>query len=281
LDLAASIALVVALLALGAAYAVRVALQGAVRFARVDAAGSSVLLGHTAMEMAYWALSPVAKALARLGVRANSITLLSLVLGAGAGVALVGGHFGIGAALSAVSALGDALDGFVARESNTASDAGETFDAAVDRYNEFFFLGGLAIYYRANALFLALVLFTLLGSFMVSYATAKAEALRVDAPRGAMRRQERAVYLTAGVALAPFAAAAPRFAQVSIVADVPVIVALLVVAVVANISAVQRLYRIAQLAAIREQSSDAERARVAAGRPPSEPDPRGLGTVVR
>jgi len=281
LDLAASTALVVALLALGAAYAVRVALQGAVRFARVDAAGSSVLLGHTAMEMAYWALSPVAKALVRLGVTANSITLLSLVLGAGAGVALIGGHFGIGAALSTASALGDALDGFVARESNTASDAGETFDAAVDRYNEFFFLGGLAIFYRTNALFLGLVLFTLLGSFMVSYATAKAEALRVDAPRGAMRRQERAVYLTAGVALAPFAAAAPRFVQVSIVADVPVVVALLVVAVVANISAVQRLHRIAQLAALREQSRDAERARVAAGRPPSEPDASGLGTVVR
>ncbi len=281
MDLAASTALVVALLALGAAYAVRVALQGAVRFARVDAAGSSVLLGHTAMEMAYWALSPVAKALVRLGVTANSITLLSLVLGAGAGVALIGGHFGIGAALSTASALGDALDGFVARESNTASDAGETFDAAVDRYNEFFFLGGLAIFYRTNALFLGLVLFTLLGSFMVSYATAKAEALRVDAPRGAMRRQERAVYLTAGVALAPFAAAAPRFVQVSIVADVPVVVALLVVAVVANISAVQRLHRIAQLAALREQSRDAERARVAAGRPPSEPDASGLGTVVR
>ena len=281
MDLAASTALVVALLALGAAYAVRVALQGAVRFARVDAAGSSVLLGHTAMEMAYWALSPVAKALVRLGVTANSITLLSLVLGAGAGVALIGGHFGIGAALSTASALGDALDGFVARESNTASDAGETFDAAVDRYNEFFFLGGLAIFYRTNALFLGLVLFTLLGSFMVSYATAKAEALRVDAPRGAMRRQERAVSLTAGVALAPFAAAAPRFVQVSIVADVPVVVALLVVAVVANISAVQRLHRIAQLAALREQSRDAERARVAAGRPPSEPDASGLGTVVR
>jgi hypothetical protein len=30
------------------------------------------------------------------------------------------------------------------------------------------------------------------GSFMVSYSTAKAEALSVEAPRGSMRRSERA-----------------------------------------------------------------------------------------
>ena len=79
-----------------------------------------------------------------------------------------------------------------------SSDAGEVLDAAVDRYVEFFFLGGLMIYYRDIAALLILTLFALVGSFMVSYSSAKAEALHVPAPKGSMRRPERAVYLTAG-----------------------------------------------------------------------------------
>ena len=43
---------------------------------------------------------------------------------------------------------------------------------------------------------------------MVSYSTAKAEALGVEPPRGAMRRQERAVYFVLGAALVPIVAAA-------------------------------------------------------------------------
>jgi hypothetical protein len=52
------------------------------------------------------------------------------------------------------------------------------------------------------------VLGALLGSLMVSYCRAKAEALGVaDAPSGLMRRHERALYLGLGIALAPVVAA--------------------------------------------------------------------------
>ena len=50
-------------------------------------------------------------------------------------------------------------------------------DAAVDRYVELFFLAGLAFHFRAHRGCLLLVLAAIGGSFMVSYATAKAEAL--------------------------------------------------------------------------------------------------------
>jgi heme exporter protein D len=83
-----------------------------------------------------------------------------------------------------VSALGDTLDGIVARLQGTASDAGEVLDAAVDSYEEFFFLGGIVVHVRQSAVGVSLVLLALLGSFMVSYATAKAEALRAEIPRG-------------------------------------------------------------------------------------------------
>ena len=93
------------------------------------------------------------------------------------------------------------------------------------------------------------------GSFMVSYATAKAEAMQVSAPRGSMRRVERAAVLATGAALALLAAMAPRVAILGLT-EVPVITALVIVAVVANASAVRRLRRVAEAAQAVERSDE-------------------------
>ena len=58
-------------------------------------------------------------------------------------------------------------------------------DAAVDRYGELFLLAGLVYYYRAHDQVLFIVLAAMVGGFMVSYVTAKAEAMGVA---GAARR---------------------------------------------------------------------------------------------
>ena len=77
---------------------------------------------------------------------------------------------------------------------------------------------------------------------MVSYSTAKAEALHVSPPRGSMRRQERAVYLVVGAALVPVVAAVcQRFALPSWLARLPLLGVLVLVAAVGNASAVRRL----------------------------------------
>jgi CDP-diacylglycerol--glycerol-3-phosphate 3-phosphatidyltransferase len=198
-------------------------------------------------------LTPVGRALAQLGFTANAITLISLGFGVGAAVALAMGHFGVAAVLTAISSLGDALDGFVARETGTASDAGEVFDAAVDRYEEFLFLGGLAFFFRMDPVALVLALLAGAGSFMVSYGTAKAEALGVESPRGAMRRVERAVYLGVGVLLVPIAGAvAVRFGLPAWVERTPILLALGLVGVVGNVSAVRRLMSVARSVAERD-----------------------------
>jgi phosphatidylglycerophosphate synthase len=175
-------------------------------------------------------------------------------------VALGAGHFGVAAALTMFAALGDALDGVVARASGEASEAGEVLDAAIDRYIELAFIGGLAFYFRERPVALVLAIGAIGGSFMVSYATAKAEALHVKAPRGAMRRTERVVYLLAGVALGPVALAIPAVAAW---ADVPALAALALVAVVGNASAVRRLAAVAravkQPAPKHDAPKDAER----------------------
>jgi CDP-diacylglycerol--glycerol-3-phosphate 3-phosphatidyltransferase len=263
LDLACSLGVLALVAAGGAAYGVHVTRAGSERYTRVDKAGASALLGKGVMEAGYWSLQPVGRALSALGLSANGVTLVSLGVSLAAGLALALGHFGMGAALTAVATLGDALDGIVARQTGTASDAGEVFDAAVDRYQEFFFLSGLAVYFHADPAMLVLVLLALLGSFMVSYGTAKAEALGVESPRGAMRRVERAVYLDAGVVLAPVAGAfAARAGLPSWFEHLPILLSLALVGGVGNVSAARRLFAVA---------------RAVAPRQPHPPRPGGLG----
>ena len=273
IDLACSFAILAVFAAAAAAYGVHKSRAGASRYARVDRAGASALLGKGAMEAGYWSLQPVGRALVALGITANGVTLISLVLGLLSAVALAFGHFGIGAALTAAATLGDALDGIVARQTGTASDAGEVFDAAVDRYQEFFFLGGLAVYFRADMVALVLTLLAVLGSFMVSYGTAKAEALGVESPRGAMRRVERGVCLDAGVVFVPVAGAlAARFGLPSWVEHMPILLSLALVGGVGNVSAVRRLYAVARAAAARDVREPGRVAQVSVSTEAGVPD---------
>lgn len=221
--------------------------RGRAEFERVARDGGSALLDTHTMNAAYGALQPVMRACVRLGVSANMVSVASLGLGLVAGVLLGLGHFGVAALVAALASLGDAVDGLVARETGTASPAGEILDAAVDRYTEFFFLGGVAVHYARAPWALVLTLAAIVGSFMVSYASAKAAALRVVVPRGAMRRPERATYLTLGALFVPLTVALtggrPWWAG-----ELPMLAALGLVAIVGNASAARRLAAIGRAA---------------------------------
>ena len=246
------------------AYGFRVWLSGRARFDRVDKQGGSPLLSKSVMEGAYWFLQPVGKLLAFCHVTPNQISWASLAFGILAGACLAFGHFGFAAAFAAISALLDSLDGMVARMTGVASDAGEVLDAAIDRYVEFFFLGGLAVYYREVPVLLIVTLIALIGSFMVSYSTAKAEALQVKPPKGSMRRPERALYLIVGAALSPVTI--PIFENErtwGIAIGHPMVFALSLVAVMSNVSAVERLYAIAKAMRRREEALRVKNAAVA------------------
>jgi CDP-diacylglycerol--glycerol-3-phosphate 3-phosphatidyltransferase len=251
------------------AYGIRVFINGRAKFSRVDKQGGSALLSKSVMEGAYWFLQPFGRLLVFCHVTPNQISWASLFFGIVAGTSLVFGHFGSAAAFATVSALLDSLDGMVARMTGVASDAGEVLDAAADRYVEFFFLGGLAVYYREIPTLMILTLIALMGSFMVSYSTAKAEALHVDPPKGSMRRPERALYLILGAALSPVTI--PIFEQdrdFTIAIGHPMVIAVSLVAVLANLSAIERLYAIAKAMRVRE--AEARREALAAAMAGSE-----------
>jgi CDP-diacylglycerol--glycerol-3-phosphate 3-phosphatidyltransferase len=249
-------------------YLARTLLRGRARHARTDADGGSVFLNKASMEMGYWVLDPVVDALAALRITPNMVTAFSLVPAFGAGVAVAFGWFGLGCVLATAGSLCDLLDGVLARRTGVASEAGEVLDAAVDRYVEFFFLAGLVVYYREYWMVLLIVLAATLGAFMVSYSTAKAEAMGVPPPRGAMRRAERAVYLLVAAGLTPFCKALFAHSPSHALRELPIILAITIVAVVANLSAVQRLGAIGQALRARAPSS-----------PPSSPRDAAAGVA--
>jgi CDP-diacylglycerol---glycerol-3-phosphate 3-phosphatidyltransferase len=237
-----------------AVFALRSVIRGVVRYDRVDAVGGSPLLSQRLVEFGYWAVLPAARACARAGITPNHITWMSLGLGVAAGVAISFGLLGLGALLALLSALGDCIDGQVARMTKTGSPAGEVLDASVDRYMEFFYIGGLVLFYRDSVPCLVVAMFALLAAFMVSYATAKAEAMGVEPPRGAMRRHERSTYLIAGCVfsslLSPWLEPFPRYPELR---AIPAIAALILIATVGNYSAARRLWLTAK--ALRERAS--------------------------
>lgn len=217
---------------------------------RLDGLGG-ILLGRAIMETAYKLFEPLIELLVRARITPNMVTAFSLVPALLSAALVAMGHFGLGALLASTAGFCDMVDGMLARRYNTTSDVGELYDAAVDRYVEYFQLASLAFYFRSSPVTLLLCLGAVLGSFMVSYTTAKAEALGVKPPKGAMRRAERAVYVTCGCGAVPiWALLVPgvhRVAFVSLGREVPIELALLVVAIVANVSAVRRTFRIAEL----------------------------------
>lgn len=258
-QLAATLILVGIFAVASIAYLLRVLFNGRAHFDRIDKQGGSPLLSKFVMEGAYWFLQPIGKLLVFCRVTPNQVSWSSLFFGVVAGFCLAFGHFGFGAAFATISAFLDSLDGMVARMTGVASDAGEVLDAAADRYVEFFFLGGLAVYYREVSGLLILALLALIGSFMVSYSTAKAEALQITPPKGSMRRPERAVYLILGAALSPVTI--PIFENDrtwGIAIGHPMVFALGLVALMSNLSAIERLAAVARGIRVREKAQREE-----------------------
>lgn len=261
-DITFSYAMLVLTGATMGSYGARAIFRGRVRHERADKDGGSVFVGKGFMEFGYWLVEPVVAALHRSGITPDMVTAFSLVPALAAGIAVSQGWFGLACVLATFASLGDAVDGLLARRRGSASDAGEAFDAVVDRYVEFFFIGGLVMHYRSSLPLCLLSLLALFGAFMVSYSTAKAEALDVPPPRGSMRRAERAIYLLFAAGLTPFAG---RFVEPNgplLAREGPMIFAVGLIGVVSNLSVIARLRAIVRT--IRRRDSERAVAAVAA-----------------
>ncbi|HEX5469305.1 MAG TPA: CDP-alcohol phosphatidyltransferase family protein [Gaiellaceae bacterium] len=115
------------------------------------------------------------------------------------------GLFWVGAVLFVVGSLLDILDGALARSRGIGSPFGAFLDSTVDRVGEGFMIGaiGLVLMRHDQMWGVGLAFAAIAGSFLVSYARARAEALGLRGDVGLGSRAERVVVITTGLVLAP------------------------------------------------------------------------------
>jgi CDP-diacylglycerol--glycerol-3-phosphate 3-phosphatidyltransferase len=144
----------------------------------------------------------VGGAIARLGLTANMLTVIGLLLNAAVAVVIATGHPGWGGAFLLVASAFDMLDGAVARSTATTSKFGGFLDSTLDRYSESVVFLGVLIYFLDTAdakTGSILVFIATVGSLMISYARARAEALGWKASVGLVARPERVILLALGL----------------------------------------------------------------------------------
>ena len=145
--------------------------------------------------------TPLARVLLALHVPPNALTLAGLAVAAAAGYLLAEGHLLIGGIVMLLGAVGDMLDGAMARLGSRVSRFGAFLDSVADRLSESVVFFGLLIYYvdQSHELGAYLSVGALVASMMVSYLRARSESLGVSADVGFMGRPERIVVLSVGL----------------------------------------------------------------------------------
>lgn len=148
-------------------------------------------------------LEGFAGTLNRLGVRPNVVTAAGLIGNLVAGVLIALGHLTWGGILAMLIGPLDAVDGVLARMRNESGRYGAFVDSVTDRYSEIALYGGLLIYFVRTGTWqdTLLVFFAVVGSIMVSYIRARAEALNFSAKIGLLTRAERYIMLIPGIIL--------------------------------------------------------------------------------
>jgi CDP-diacylglycerol--glycerol-3-phosphate 3-phosphatidyltransferase len=147
-------------------------------------------------------VDPVADFLVRKRVNPNAITTFGTICTITGGVVYATGHIRTAGWIIGLTALFDVLDGTVARRTGQSTTFGAFYDSTLDRIADGAVLAGLAFFYAANPIYhnlymVAVCLVGIIGTFLVSYTRARAEALGIDAKVGVMQRPERVVLLSA------------------------------------------------------------------------------------
>lgn len=213
-------------------------------YRRVVQQGATFFLSFNLMHAGYWMLQPAIQRCTRSGLSPAVISWFSLIPAVGAAATAATGHWGAAAWCLLASALLDVLDGAVARATGHASPAGALLDSVLDRYAEFIFFAGAFIYYAPNLAAQLIVLAAIQGSFLVTYSSAKAEALGLTPPRGSMKRSDRLAVLIVGAVCTPLSL--HWFESPSAPMAWPALVGLTIIAVVANVSAIRRFVALAR-----------------------------------
>jgi CDP-diacylglycerol--glycerol-3-phosphate 3-phosphatidyltransferase len=134
----------------------------------------------------------------------NAISLTGFALNLAAAALVVDRLFFLAGVAFIVGSVMDTLDGRYSRMSGKGTPFGAFLDSTLDRLEEGIVLTAVAAYFasRHDQLAVAAVVAAVLGSLMVSYTRARAEALGVACKVGLATRPVRVVILSVGLVFA-------------------------------------------------------------------------------
>ncbi len=130
----------------------------------------------------------------------NFFTLLGFFSTLAASFLIVKGIWFFGGLAIVLSGLFDLFDGVVARKLGRATALGSFLDSVLDRYSDLLLLLAILISYlkKGQSDIVVLTSFVGIGTVLIPYIRAKAEALQVPCSIGLMERAERIILLSAG-----------------------------------------------------------------------------------
>lgn len=146
-------------------------------------------------------LHPVGAQVSRVGITADQLTAVGLVMAGLASLTIAQGHLRAGLLLVVLTALPDVLDGAVARSSGTASLGGAFADSVCDLVADALLMGGVAWYLSTthNGPVAVLPLAVVVAIMLVPFERARAEALGFEMQGDLVERVERLLLLGLGL----------------------------------------------------------------------------------
>jgi CDP-diacylglycerol--glycerol-3-phosphate 3-phosphatidyltransferase len=141
--------------------------------------------------------------LARGHISPNILTFIGVAINVGSGMLFGFGRFFWAGIVLIVANLFDMLDGQVARLSGRVTSFGGFLDSSLDRLSDMVVFVGLMVFYARDTEFhstlnVFLAGAGMMGSVMVSYASARAESMIPKCDVGFLRRPERVVLFIIG-----------------------------------------------------------------------------------
>ena len=134
----------------------------------------------------------------------NAISITGLVGNLIAAALILEDHFVLAGVAFILGSLCDMFDGRYSRMSGKGTPFGAFLDSTLDRVEEGVVLAAVAAWFakNSNELAVAGTVIAVVGSYMVSYTRARAEALGVECKVGIASRAVRVVILSAGLVFA-------------------------------------------------------------------------------
>jgi CDP-diacylglycerol--glycerol-3-phosphate 3-phosphatidyltransferase len=148
---------------------------------------------------------PLVNRLLAWGVTPDAVTSFGTVGVVAAALGFFpGGHFFVGTLVITFFVLTDTIDGALARKRGTSSSFGAWLDSTCDRVADGAIFGSLVLWFAGKGdddLLVAVTLFVLVASMVVSYEKARAEGLGMTCNVGIVERPERLILVLVAAGL--------------------------------------------------------------------------------